>query len=79
MERFCLDPGAASPAQAIDVSVIAPRTDKTVCDKVQSTNLIIDGSQTEHPSKTRTEFNNHDHIRHFDKIDVDKSTGTITR
>ena len=79
MERFCLDPGAASSAQATDVSVIAPRTDKNVCDKVQSKKFIVDDSQTEHPSKTRTEFDNQDNIRHFDKIDVDKSTGTITR
>ena len=77
MERFCLDSGAAFPAQAMDASVIALKTDRTVCDKVQSKNFI--NTQTGLPSKTRIEFSNQDHIRHFDKINVDRSTDTITR
>ena len=51
-------------------------TDKAVCDKVQSQNFI--NTKTGRPSKTRIEFSNQDHIRHFDKIDIDKSTGTTS-
>ena len=55
------------------------RTDSPVCDKARSENLITHDAQTEHPSRTRTEFNNQDHIRHYDQINVDMSTSTITR
>ena len=40
---------------------------------------MTDDVQTGHASKTRTEFNNPDHTRHFDNIDVDMNTGNITR